>query len=1052
MLAVSFRSLGTALVLAGSCLAATFGTVVPLHGTVSDIALDESRGRLYAANFSAYRVEVISTASTAVLAPILVTSPPSAVAVSPDNRYLVIGEYQTPINTPQGGFLPNTGGLTVLDLSTNSRVHLDFTAPVLAVAFGADGQALVVTRSPMPLPPPAPPGPNVFLFNPVTATTSAIGTVAIGSQDLPVGLATFPAQIIQTGAGVSGDRNTIIVLGSIGTPSTCQGADSVFLQYSVPTRQLAVICSTSVPPLGPRVVTVDQDASNFLAGWVLFHRLAPQTYHHWAEFPQPDGAFNIGTHAWDVGRNLVYAQIPAPGDGSVLHIVDTDNLTVRERIQLPENLAGKSVMSSDMNTMYSASISGVTILPVGQLPQTPQVAAAQEDVFFQGDACNAGVITRNLDIVSLGSAASNFTLSLPQGVTGISLSATSGTTPATIQVRVDPGAFQGAKGTSQVMLTITSSTAVNLPPAVRLLINTKDFNQRGQIVNIPGKLVDMLADPARSRLYVIRQDRNLVLVYDMATLNLVGSLRTGNTPMKMSMTTDLQYLIVGNDHSQYAGVFDLNNLVQLFPILFFGDYPRTIGVSVTDIFATVRNFAPSDHLDHIFVPNDHLDHIDFANRLADTPITLDGAPDPAIFSNNLPSPSGALAESADHDVLLLVLPDGTVAEYDASPQTWVASRKDLSSLAGAYGVLTDSLFLADSNLLDAALVPIGTLPITEGTSSGAALLQGAGLRTTAANASGAGLIERIDLVNLRAYNATSMAEAPQTANSLSTPPVGQIGESILPFTRTLAVSPDQSKIFALTISGLTVLGSNFDAPTPPPTVSSIVNAADFTASVAPGGVVAINGAGFAPSPASAGAPPLPTELGNVCATVNNIALPLFSVSSSLLTAQLPFSSAGSASLVVRAPGGISPAFPFTIQDFAPAVFHDGTAGDQSGLAKIMRDDNGELVDFTNPLHPRLPITIYLTGLGATSPLPALGDAAPASPPAPVTTTPTVKLGAATLNVTFAGLVARQVGVYPVGVYQIDATVPDVVPIGTSVPLTIQQGTFSTTVQVRVVNP
>ena len=53
---------------------------------------------------------------------------------------------------------------------------------------------------------------------------------------------------------------------------------------------------------------------------------------------------------------------------------------------------------------------------------------------------------------------------------------------------------------------------------MRLLINTRDFNQRGQIMNIPGKLVDILTDQARSRLYVLRQDQNVVLVYDAATL------------------------------------------------------------------------------------------------------------------------------------------------------------------------------------------------------------------------------------------------------------------------------------------------------------------------------------------------------------------------------------------------------------------------------------------------------------------------------------------------------------------------------------------------------
>jgi uncharacterized protein (TIGR03437 family) len=151
--------------------------------------------------------------------------------------------------------------------------------------------------------------------------------------------------------------------------------------------------------------------------------------------------------------------------------------------------------------------------------------------------------------------------------------------------------------------------------------------------------------------------------------------------------------------------------------------------------------------------------------------------------------------------------------------------------------------------------------------------------------------------------------------------------------------------------------------------------------------------------------------------------------------------------VVRAPGGISSPFSFTILSLAPAVFHNGTAGGQTGLTMIIRDDNNQLVDFTNPLHPRLAITIYLTGLGPTSPLPALGAAAPASPPEPVITPPTVTLGGAALAVTFAGLAPGQVAVY-----QIDATLPSRVPTGTSVPLTIQQGGFSTTVPVRVVSP
>ena len=1022
MLAVSSRIIVSLLWLTGCSFGATFGTVVPLHGTVSDIALDERLGRVYAANFSASRIEVIDISSRGLLGPMSVPLPPSAVAISPDYRFLVVGEYQAVSGAPGGGY-------TVFDLVAGTQQDFPLSTSVLAVAFGGDGKALIVTDQPTPLPKSGPIT-NVFVLDPASGSLQGLSVQSLQSDGLPVSLDMFPAQIIQAATGVSGDRNVILVLA---TPGSGGGGSnlSVLLRYDVPTQTLTAFGFTSSPPFGPRSVSVDQTGANVIDAWALLRLF--DSYRSLAQFPQPKGDFNIGTHAWDLRRNLLYGQIPAPGDGPVLHIFETDNLTVRERLQLRENLAGKSVMSSDMNTMYSASVSGVTILPVGQLTQVPQVAAAQEDILFQGDACNAGVITRNLDIVSLGSTAADFTLSLPQGVTGISLSATSGTTPATIQVRVDPAAFQGSKGTSQVMLTITSSAAVNLPAAVRLLINTKDFNQRGQIVNIPGKLVDMMADPARSRLYILRQDRNLVLVYDMATLQLLASLRTGNTPVGMSMTVDGQFLMVGADNSQYAAVFDLNNLVASTPILFpFGHYPRTLGVSQSNIFATAR-LATAE--------KDLLDQVDFPNRIAARPSSL------GIYKNELTSSNGALAESADHDVLLLALPDGNVMEYDTSPQTWVASRKDVDALGGAYGLLADNIFLASSHILDAALVPVSELPAADGAPSGVALLGGTGLRTTAQSPSGPGLIERFDLATFQPSKRIAMAEAPLTHDSLVTPPVGQIGESILPFTRTLAVSPDQSKVFGLTISGLTVLSSNFDAPTPPPTVSSVVNSADFTAAVAPGGLVQINGGGFAQGPASATTIPLPTELGNVCATVNNIALPLFSVSSSLLTAQLPFGSAGNASLVVRSPGGIGAPFLFTILPVAPAIFRNGTAGDQTGLPVIVRDDTNELVDFTNPLHPRLPITIYLTGLGPTSPLPALGDAAPASPPASVTTPPTVMLGAATLNVTFAGLVAGQIGIY-----RIDATVPDVVPIGTDVPLIITQGSFSTSVAVRVVSP
>jgi len=285
-----------------------------------------------------------------------------------------------------------------------------------------------------------------------------------------------------------------------------------------------------------------------------------------------------------------------------------------------------------------------------------------------------------------------------------------------------------------------------------------------------------------------------------------------------------------------------------------------------------------------------------------------------------------------------------------------------------------------------------------------------------------------------------MAEAPQTAQTLLTPAVGQIGETILSFTRTLAVSPDQTRIFALTTSGITVLNSNFDVQLAKPVIGSITNSADGSTFVATGGVVDINGFSLSTGNASAGAPPLPSSLGEVCALVNNIALPLFSVSPAQITAQLPYI-AGSASLVVHTAGGTSDPFPFTILPQAPAIFRPG------GVVEVFRMDNEEPVNFTNPVHPNSQLIIYLAGLGLTSPLPALGTAAPSDPKAVVTATPTVTLGGVPLTIVTAALVPGQIGVYAIIV-----NAPGAVQNSPSTPLTITAGTISATYSVRVVSP
>src|SRR5580765_6990998 len=75
------------------CVAATFGTVVPIGGHASDIALDESRGLLYIANFTANRIEVMSTADYSIHTSMNVAPQPGALSLSPDSKFLLVAHY-----------------------------------------------------------------------------------------------------------------------------------------------------------------------------------------------------------------------------------------------------------------------------------------------------------------------------------------------------------------------------------------------------------------------------------------------------------------------------------------------------------------------------------------------------------------------------------------------------------------------------------------------------------------------------------------------------------------------------------------------------------------------------------------------------------------------------------------------------------------------------------------------------------------------------------------------------------------------------------------------
>src|SRR3954447_11269799 len=100
--------------LASAATGATFGAVVPIGGQAADLALDEGRGLLYIANFTANRIEVMSTRDNSIRSSINVAAQPGSIAISPNGRYLVVahfGNWAPP--------LPAQNGLTIIDLNSN---------------------------------------------------------------------------------------------------------------------------------------------------------------------------------------------------------------------------------------------------------------------------------------------------------------------------------------------------------------------------------------------------------------------------------------------------------------------------------------------------------------------------------------------------------------------------------------------------------------------------------------------------------------------------------------------------------------------------------------------------------------------------------------------------------------------------------------------------------------------------------------------------------------------------------------------------------------------
>lgn len=212
-------------------------------------------------------------------------------------------------------------------------------------------------------------------------------------------------------------------------------------------------------------------------------------------------------------------------------------------------------------------------------------------------------------------------------------------------------------------------------------------------------------------------------------------------------------------------------------------------------------------------------------------------------------------------------------------------------------------------------------------------------------------------------------------------------------------------------------------PTPPPTLvpgGALNNLNPVVgAPLAPGTIAQVYGGGLASAAVSTGVLPLPTTFNNTFALVGPAQAPLYFLSNGQINIQIPYEATATQQtpIVLSVNNALTLPLMLNIVPASPGVLSadDGPTPPnvQNGAHIIAQHADFSLVSSSSPAKPGEYLVMYLVGLGDTNPSVASGAAAPTSPLASVTVTPTVTVGGTTATVAFAGLTPGFVGLYQI---------------------------------------
>ncbi|MCH7978231.1 MAG: hypothetical protein IH935_04545 [Acidobacteria bacterium] len=212
---------------------------------------------------------------------------------------------------------------------------------------------------------------------------------------------------------------------------------------------------------------------------------------------------------------------------------------------------------------------------------------------------------------------------------------------------------------------------------------------------------------------------------------------------------------------------------------------------------------------------------------------------------------------------------------------------------------------------------------------------------------------------------------------------------------------------------------------------AVVSAASFAPQVpvSPGNLISIFGVEMSEGTGSAGALPLPTQIGDTKVVLGGQTLPLLFASAGQINAQVPYGIVTNTEhqLVVQRGNSFTVPEPVTVAAAQPAIFTLDQSGTGQGLVFAATEAGLVLAEPATPAKAGDVVVIWCAGLGEVDQPVMAGEGAPSSPPAITADPVTVTIGGINAPVQFAGLAPGFTGLY-----QVNAVVPEGVQSGDDV--------------------